>query len=283
MAGININGIINAIPQDRKIKGLPKLGQLLIQKATELESQVIGPLNSLKEGLIAGVCPAPEVLDAIVTKRNNIVTKLNSAGRLIDTINKTFVGVSSFLEILIFGVNAIKTTKIGASLAVKFLPVTPGAVASTLNDLEDIKNNLTYDNLGHPKLQKLKDNIDSLIIPIALFSLTIKTISTLLNSLDVLISPCLNQNQQLETLSDELQAIVNSELEANNSGDSSYKGFVFEIQEVPYSPTVNRRKAIALNKQGIPLIETELSFTTNNQTLIDELKLIIDRDNLKAY
>ena len=57
MAGININGIINAIPQDRKIKGLPKLGQLLIQKATELESQVIGPLNSLKEGLTAGVSP----------------------------------------------------------------------------------------------------------------------------------------------------------------------------------------------------------------------------------
>jgi hypothetical protein len=283
MAGIDINTITNAIPKDRQIKGLPKLGQLLIQKATELESQIIGPLSTLKAGLTEGVCPDPAILDAIITKRNNIVNKLNSAGRLIDTVNKAFIGVSTFLEILIFGVTALKATKTGASLAVKFLPVSPGAVTSVLSDLEDVKNKITYDNLGNSKLQKYKDSIDSLIIPIALFSVTIKTISALLNSLDALIAPCLNANQQLNQVSAELQAIINSELEADKNDDDSYKGFVFQIEEVPYTPTVNRRKAIAVNKQGIPLLETALSFTTNNQTLIDELKLIIDRDNLKAY
>jgi hypothetical protein len=283
MAGIDINTITNAIPKDRQIKGLPKLGQLLIQKATELESQIIGPLSTLKAGLTEGVCPDPAILDAIITKRNNIVNKLNSAGRLIDTVNKAFIGVSTFLEILIFGVTALKATKTGASLAVKFLPVSPGAVTSVLSDLEDVKNKITYDNLGNSKLQKYKDSIDSLIIPIALFSVTIKTISALLNSLDALITPCLNANQQLNQVSAELQAIINSELEADKNDDDSYKGFVFQIEEVPYTPTVNRRKAIAVNKQGIPLLETALSFTTNNQTLIDELKLIIDRDNLKAY
>jgi hypothetical protein len=65
--------------------------------------------------------------------------------------------------------------------------------------------------------------------------------------------------------------------------DGSYKGFTFTIEEVPFSPTVNRIKAIALNQGGIPLLETPLSFTTNRQTLIDELKLIIDRDDLKAF
>ena len=65
--------------------------------------------------------------------------------------------------------------------------------------------------------------------------------------------------------------------------NSAYQGFIFKIEEVPFSPTVTRKKAVAYNQSGIALLETPLSFTANNQTLIDELKLIINRDNLKAY
>jgi hypothetical protein len=46
---------------------------------------------------------------------------------------------------------------------------------------------------------------------------------------------------------------------------------------------VKQRRAVGQNYQGINLISTPYSFTTNTQTLINELKLIIDRDNLKAY
>jgi hypothetical protein len=83
-------------------------------------------------------------------------------------------------------------------------------------------------------------------------------------------------------LSDTIVQTANSQTQADVN-DGSYKGFIFQIEEVPFSPTVNRLKAIALNQGGIPLLETPLSFTTNRQTLIDELKLIIDRDDLKAF
>ena len=64
---------------------------------------------------------------------------------------------------------------------------------------------------------------------------------------------------------------------------STYQGFIFEIEEVPFSPTVNRKRALGKNQDGITLIQTELSFTPSDKVLIDELKFIIDRDNLKAY
>ena len=281
MAGIDINTILNAIPEDRKTKGLQKLGQILIQKGTELEDQIPSSITSLTSQFTPGSCPDPAILQSIVEKRNNIVGKLNTVGQSLNTITTTYTGISSFLDIVIFAVSNLSNIKIGLNQAAKFIPLIPGAAVSAINDLGDASSKLTFDNLGNSKLQKQKDRIDSLVIPIALFSKIIQNIVTSLNSLDVLIAAC-DANVSLDSLSDVIVQTANNESQADVN-DGSYKGFSFQIEEVPFSPTVNRLKAIALNQGGIPLLETPLSFTTNRQTLIDELKLIIDRDNLKAY
>ena len=61
-----------------------------------------------------------------------------------------------------------------------------------------------------------------------------------------------------------------------------YQDFLFEIVEEPFSPYVNKRRAVAKNKDGIILLQTPSSFTTDTQVLFTELKLIIDKNNLKA-
>jgi hypothetical protein len=221
-------------------------------------------------------------LQSIVEKRNNIVGKLNTVGQSLNTVTSTYTGVSNFLDVVLFSISNLKNIKIGVSAAAKAIPFgLPGAIPASLSDLGDAINRLTFDNLGNSKLQQQKDRIDSLIIPIAIFSKTIQNIINLLNSLDTLIIGC-NPTSTLDPLSDTIIQTANSQTQADVN-DGSYKGFTFIIEEVPFSPTVNRLKAIALNQGGIPLLETPLSFTTNRQTLIDELKLIIDRDNLKAY
>ena len=282
MAGIDINTILNALPEDKKVKGLQKLGQILIQKGTELENQIPSSITSLVSQFTPGSCPDSVILQSIVEKRNNIVGKLNTVGQSLNVITSTYTGVSSFLDVVLFSISNLKNIKIGVSAAAKAIPFgLPGAIPASLSDLGDATDRLTFDNLGNSKLQKQKDGIDSLIIPIAIFSKTIQNIITLLNSLDNLIIGC-NPTSTLDSLSDTIIQTTNNQTQADVN-DGSYKGFSFQIEEVPFSSTVNRRRAIALNQQGISLLQTQLSFTTNNQTLINELKLIIDRDNLKAY
>jgi hypothetical protein len=282
MAGIDINTILNAIPEDRRVKGLQKLGQILIQKGTELDSQLPSSITSLVSQFTPGLCPDPTILQSIVEKRNNIVGKLNTVGQSLNTVTSTYTGVSNFLDVVLFSISNLKNIKIGVSAAAKAIPFgLPGAIPASLSDLGDAINRLTFDNLGNSKLQQQKDRIDSLIIPIAIFSKTIQNIINLLNSLDTLIIGC-NPTSTLDPLSDTIIQTANSQTQADVN-DGSYKGFSFQIEEVPFSPTVNRLKAIALNQGGIPLLETPLSFTTNRQTLIDELKLIIDRNNLKPF
>jgi hypothetical protein len=281
MAGIDINTILGAIPEDRKVKGLQKLGQILIQKGTELESQLPSSITNLTSQFTPGSCPDPAILQSIVEKRNNIVGKLNTVGKSLDVITATYTGVSSFLDVVLFSITNLKNIRTGLNQAAKLIPAIPGAAVSAINDLGDVTDRLTFDNLGNSKLQQQKDRLDSLVIPIALFSKIIQNIITLLNSLDALILAC-NSNASLDNISDTLLQTANSQTQAEVN-DGSYKGFTFQIEEVPYSPTVTRRRALALNQSGITLLQTELSFTANNQTLIDELKLIIDRDNLKAY
>ena len=97
-------------------------------------------------------------------------------------------------------------------------------------------------------------------------------------------TPSITFNQSIEPFSDiAKQYIEYGNANYNNYEETSYNGFDIKIVEVPFTSTVVRKKAVGYTPSGIALIETELSFTTNNQTLISELKLIIDTNDLKAY
>jgi hypothetical protein len=111
----------------------------------------------------------------------------------------------------------------------------------------------------------------------------ILTIVNVLNSLDTILIKC-SPNSTFIPISKGINDSADVQRQAEVTlNQTTYQGFIIEIQEVPYTPTVIRRRALGKNQQGIILIQTELSFTTNPLTLINELKSIIDKDNLKAY
>ena len=110
-----------------------------------------------------------------------------------------------------------------------------------------------------------------------MFTAAVSTILLLLNLLDQLINKCTKTN---------LVSVDNNLIQQTKkpaADQATYQGFTIKIVDVPFNAKISKRKAVGYNAEGIPLIETPTSFTTNPQVLIDELKLYIDNNNLKAY
>ena len=194
-------------------------------------------------------------------------------------VNNSVTNLQTLIGTLQNIISIEQLAKIGISAAAKLVPVVPGIVPSILNDLETIDDEII------PIVDKNASIFSGISLPFSIVSAIINKIVKALLSLDSLINLCLQDsglNLQLDALSETIQ-VVSDSVDQASTNDGSYKGFLFRVEEVPFSPTVTRRRAFALNQSGIVLLQTPLSFTTNDQTLINELKLIIDRDNLKAY
>ena len=288
-------------PENLKPQGTGKLGKkfldlgkktlkLILPKLTSLASEfALDQFNQVKDQatspeaiaqLKAQFCPTPERLQQLVEMRNNIVGQLNAIGNQINVLNNSVTNLQALIGTLQNIISIEQLAKIATSAISKAIPFgLPGAIPALLSDLE------TIDDEVIPIVDKNASIFSSISLPFSIVSAIINKIVKALLSLDSLINLCLQDsglNLQLDALSETIQ-VVSDSVDQASTNDGSYKGFLFRVEEVPFSPTVTRRRAFALNQSGIVLLQTPLSFTTNDQTLINELKLIIDRDNLKAY
>ena len=305
----NLKVVEQSVPENQKAKGSAKFGQLILKLGltifNQFQPQVISYIKDLGlknadrlgtdpdfiKNIINGnidpktlldLCPPKEKLDQVIILRNRLTNNLNGIGNRLDSFNTSLNAQLSAYNISLTLVETLDIASKATSLAAKFIPAPPGIpgiITSTLNDLLATKLSILYTTDGSPKLAKLKAIFDSADMPLTITSGYIKTVINLLAILDIIILLC-NPNANLLGISDSLTDIT-KQLNADDN-DSTYKGFTFIIEEVPFSNNLVRKRALGINKSGIKLIETQLSFTLDNQTLIEELKLIIDRDNLKA-
>lgn len=282
MAKIEENIVQNSIPDGLKEKGLAVLGTVVTNQAMIFANQMI---PSLEKQLVKmeGDCPSPGELANIINVRNNILGQANSISDILNKITTTVALAALGISTLIGLIKALKIAKIGLSVASKLIPVgLPGAIPAAISDVDDLITNKTFDIEGNSKITPVKSSIDGVSVPLALISFYIANFIQKLNLLDVAIENCQSE-VTLTPISDELIEISEIQTQAEESPNlSTYNGFVLEIEVVPYSPTVDRRRAIGKNQSGIVMIQTELSFTPIDQVMINELKFIIDRDNLRA-
>lgn len=292
-AKLSILNQINIDTTSESIKnvGLDGLRSLLISKEQELQDKFLTAILKIMQDAgiditttppkLPNLCPTKEVLDKIIIIRNNLITDLNRLNNTLNVVSKTVAVNNKIFEIASKLPQIIGAIKTALSLGIKFIPSppgAPGAVTSALSDLGDLKNLLLFNADGSAKLVESKNKIEMLSLAIDTFSVIVTKIISLLELLDQLINKCTKTN--LISIDNDL---IQQTKRPTAATQTSYQGFTIKIVEVPFNAKISKRKAVGYNIEGIPLIETPASFTTNPQILIDELKLYIDNNNLKAY
>ncbi len=207
-------------------------------------------------------CPSPEKIKEIIRKRDQLVRQLNRFYKMISRAS-TILGLANTI---IIGI------KVGI-IASKFIPLrfVPGAFVTAITKIEK-------------RLEIAGIAVSILSVAAAIIGIVLAQIIELLNALDLSIQNCsIEQNIPMEELNDELNKLSSQVTKETELNDNSYKGFTFEIKEDPTNvSSYTKRFAQALNIQKVPVLKSESSFASNPQVLIDQLKFIIDTQNLKA-
>tara|TARA_B100001564_G_C20603179_1_gene653797 strand:- start:284 stop:1309 length:1026 start_codon:yes stop_codon:yes gene_type:complete len=291
--GVDVDAINAATPADIKQKGVEKFGKLILVAGLKFANRITPRIiKEIKLNFPTEECPTKEQIDKAITLRDDMVGQANQISKTLDIFSKSVLGVSKFLAIVITIIKGIKVAKailagIGGGLSANPVP-NPivnqilGAINTVVGVLDEVVQNVTFDFVGDSRLVKAKTGVDGAAIAISLASGYVANFIAELNKLDAKLQKC-DPRVPLTEVDPQLRLLAEVYNEANASiNGSTYKGFVIEVEEVEFTPTVNRRRAVGFTQDGVRLIETPLSFTTNEQILKQELKIIIDRDNLRA-
>jgi hypothetical protein len=242
----------------------PGLLQSLAKNVAGIQERLLTQVNKLKSKFPKDTCPTKEELLTIIAKRNALASGINQLQNQIKTldrtgnlINKTITPIPPALSIL------------------KLLPIptiTPGVTAGNIVTLSDVFNTLKETLNRFKSIAGGFDFLENFANSI------LNRVNDELKKLDVLIEKCSKElGIEYEVINDELNQNITEE------GFGTYKGFTFEIKyddlnQTPYP----KRFAQALDKRKVVRLKSESSFASDPNVLIEELKFIIDIQNLKG-
>ena len=267
-----------------------KIPDLIINKGQELIKQLVPPIVNIasQTGIqdigtsnvkLPDTCLTPEELQKILNLRNVLVDKLNTTVSIIDKLSKPLNILTPTVNTLSAALQVADAARIAANTAMVAAPVVPGAAPALINNLKDLEEFIS------PKITIAKNTINTIQLALDYVKGILTNLINIFKSIDKYLIKCkvVSEATPLTPLNDYLQQLDQQQNMVNAAPtNQTYKGFILEVREEQFSPTVKRVKAVALNPQGIVLLQTPLSFTTTPQVLIQELKLIIDSSNLKA-
>lgn len=280
-----------AIVTTSQLAPLDKINQTINTKIEDLRDKVTTGLLTLASQLgiqgldtanptLPNVCPPADILARALQIRNSLGTDIENTAKYINIIDSSLNVLTPIINGAVTTQDILNLLKTATSVATKFAPTVPGAVAALISDLDDARTLITFKNDGTPRLPELKRALTLGTQYVDTAAKVLQSLVLIIEIVDVVLEKC---NAKPNGLGSDASKLINKvKLATTSNINLSYKGFTFEIVEKQFSPTLKQKIGQAKNSDGIVLLQTEPSFTTDPQVLVDELKLIIDRDNLKA-
>jgi hypothetical protein len=277
--------------------GKDKIPILLVEKSQDLIKLILPKITDIviKIGIenigqpdvkLPDICLPASEIKPLIDLRNNIIDKLNSVSKTIENLSKPLTPLNKVVNTTTQILQTLSTAVTVAQTAIPLLPTPPPGAPNPANialialgKIQDLERKL------FPEITKTKNSINNITDAVDHVNLIISKILNILNSIDKYLIKCkptdspdlVSLNTYLTTVVDNANKVENAPILSEN-----YKGFILDIVEQPFSSTTKRSKAVAKNNSGIILLQTSLSFTSTPQVLIEELKLIIDKNNLRA-
>lgn len=227
-------------------------------------------------------CPSKDKVNETISKKNKIVRQLNNIYKTIDSATKA---VSTFTTLLsIFRILARILISIPIPTTIGLPPGPAGGVifsfpASTLNKIQEaIKK---FDGL----LSKLSGYSLPILAALAMLQSLLALCIQLLGGLDSVVAQCSGiEEGNGEQLSADLLAATQQSSDDGESVLTEVNGFILSVITVPNANvgSLQRRQAIAKNRDGVTLLKREPSFSSSDQILLNELSFYIQVNNLKA-
>lgn len=280
---------------------LAKVGQSIVKKIANKKIRIESKIDELKSKFNNG-CPTNEELINIINQRNQILKTLTQLKKQILNINKTINPLKTLLTALNIASQALRLAPLPVTVGSPTAPppyLPAGPVSSLPVGLIVTAGDSL--NLINSKILKYKSNISAFGEIIKYILKVIESLLNKLKELDNLIEKCANENTQKlnsqnqtsqsninnnnliinNLLNNEDSELINELQSPNENNVNTYKGFILEIIIDDKNNTrFPKRYAVAKTPGGVIVLKGEPSFSSSVDVLLDEIKFIIDRDNL---
>lgn len=240
------------------------------------------------------LCPTKQEIQRLLEQKNQLVRGLNNL-YIVSNILTTSAAVASLftsagetrLKVLENNPTPLVTPSIpgvtppGGYVSVPISPGVSVAIATKATIEKEIKKRQKTENL----IESSKSTSSQLLRVSITLSMSIQLLLAILGLVDILALLCSEDQITQEEVSQDLVRFAFQAQLQGNTVESEYKGFNLDIRsESKPVGSIYRRFAVALNRQGIITLQTQPSFASSEQILIDELKYLIDQNpNLRPF